>query len=161
MAGDSALNHAINVIIHLTVQDDDLNSIELNEISNKLKTPIAIIPCGAINMIAHSIYGSIDYISPLMFLLYGKTIKIDLSTVYTGKDKLHTFGFNSSVGFGTTIGRYLLRYARFGVNKVQTSIARGAAKQNHRLINVEINYLVNDDPENNPKNEEICVKGFI
>lgn len=133
MAGDSGVSKAINTIIELiTHEDGSLLSAENIEISKKMQTPICIIPCGATNLIANSIYGSTDYISPLMFLIYGTTIKIDLSAVNTHKDKLHSFGFNYSCGFGSTLARYFIRYSKFGVNKVQTSLARGAAKQNHK-----------------------------
>ena len=73
MAGDSGVSTAINTIIELMSNDEeDLLSSEMNELSNKLRTPICIMPCGATNMIAASIYGSSDLISPLMYLFYGK-----------------------------------------------------------------------------------------
>jgi hypothetical protein len=71
MAGDSGCSTAINTIIELVSNEEDLASSEMNELSSKLKTPFCIIPCGATNMIATSIYGTADFISPLMFLFYG------------------------------------------------------------------------------------------
>lgn len=72
MAGDSGVSNAINTIIELTNYEDGGFKInETNDLTNKLK-PICIIPCGATNLIASSIYGSTDIQTPLMYLFYGK-----------------------------------------------------------------------------------------
>jgi diacylglycerol kinase family enzyme len=133
MAGDGSLSKVINTMIELEAyEQENLNLCNINEIKNRLRTPLCIIPCGSTNMFANSIYGTDDAITPLMYLFYGISIRVDLSSVYTSTDKLHSFGFGYSCGFGSTIARYLNRYSKLGQNKVQTSLARGVAKQKHR-----------------------------
>jgi diacylglycerol kinase family enzyme len=134
MSGDGSVSKVINTMIELEAHDqENLNMCNLNEIKNRLRTPLCIIPCGSTNMLANSIYGTDDVVTPLMYLFYGISIRVDLSSVYTSVDKLHSFGFGYSCGFGSTIARYLSRFSKLGQNKVQTSLARGAAKQKHRL----------------------------
>ena len=45
------------------------------DISDKLTTPFCLIPVGSTNMIANSVYGITNLVSPLMYLFYGR-IKI-------------------------------------------------------------------------------------
>ena len=133
MAGDSSLSRAINIIIEReALKNDNMDLCEVGQLSNRLKTPICIIPIGSTNMIANSIYGTTDIISPLMYLLYGITIKVDLSATFVNRGKLHSFGFGYSCGFGTTLARYFHRYSKLGWNKIPTSMARGIAKNKQR-----------------------------
>ena len=135
MAGDGSVSKVINTMIELEANDqENLNLCDINEIKNRLRTPICIIPCGSTNILANSIYGIVDIVTPLMYLCYGVSIRIDLSSAYTNIDKLHSFGFGYSCGFGSTLARYLNRYSKLGQNKVQTSLTRGVAKQKHRLF---------------------------
>ncbi len=77
MAGDSSVSKAINIYLELEAQEkENFDLTQINQLSNRLKTPICIIPCGSTNMIANSIYGSDDLITPLMYLLYGSIFKI-------------------------------------------------------------------------------------
>ena len=133
MAGDGSVTKVINSWIELEANDqENTNIFDMNEIKNRLRTPLCVIPCGSINMFANSIYGTTDITTPLMYLFYGISIRVDMSSTFTNVDKLHSFGFGYSCGFGTTLARYLSRYSKMGQNKVQTSLARGVAKQKHK-----------------------------
>ena len=123
----------------------------------QLHPPLCIVPVGATNMIANSIYGTTDLETPLMYLLYGIAMSVDICSVYTNGDKLHSFGFGFSCGFGTSVARYLQRFSKLGTNKVQTSFARGAAKQRHRIIDIEIEYRRNNYHQ--PSDPERCYNG--
>ena len=132
MAGDSCVHKAINVIIELTAQQDFVGSIDLEEIRDKLRTPICILPFGSTNMIAKAIYGTSDFHTPLMHLFYCEKMRIDISAVFKNANKLHSFGFGYSSGFGATLARYMRRYDHMGLNKFKTSLAKGISKNRHR-----------------------------
>jgi diacylglycerol kinase family enzyme len=99
MAGDSSITRAINVIIDLEIQrHENIDVFELEDIKKRLRTPFCFIPVGSTNMIAHSIYGTTDYGTPLRYLIHGIKMKIDMSAIFTNADKLQALGFNYSCG---------------------------------------------------------------
>ena len=59
-------------------------------------------------------------------------MKVDVCSAFIDKNKLHSFGFSYACGFGTTLARYMMRYAKLGNTKSQTSLAKGASKHKHR-----------------------------
>lgn len=115
MAGDSAVSRTINQIIELQAR----RFANIFEMRAQLHPPLCIVPVGATNMIANSIYGTTDLETPLMYLLYGIAMSVDICSVYTNGDKLHSFGFGFSCGFGTSVARYLQRFSKLGTNKVR------------------------------------------
>jgi diacylglycerol kinase family enzyme len=142
MAGDSGVSRVINVMIELIAYQDFFGTFELDDIRAKLKTPLCILPVGTTNMIANSIYGPGNIHNSLMHLFYGNTIRIDVSAAFKSLNhKLHSFSFGYSCGFGTTLARYMRRYQRLGLNKFQTSIAKGISKKKHRLIFFKSNMI--------------------
>lgn len=73
MAGDGGVSKFINLMIEYEANQQHNSSIcEIEELKSKLLTPLCIIPCGSTNMIANSIYGTNDLVTPLMYLFYGK-----------------------------------------------------------------------------------------
>jgi len=123
----------INTLIEVEASKEE--NMYINEpslLSRKMRIPFCVIPIGSTNLIANSIYGTTNLVTPLMFLFYGIKLKVDVCSVFTNMDKLHSFGFSYSCGFGATMARYLNRYAKMGSNKVQTSIAKGTSKHKHK-----------------------------
>lgn len=143
VGGDGSVSTVVNVMIELTMQrDENFHPREdpVESIAEKLKTPVCVIACGSTNLIATSLYGTAHHHTALMHLFYGNTIRVDLSCATTlaplsssaSSRRLHSFGFGYSCGFGTSLARYLPRYSKFGLKKVQTAMARAVAKQKHR-----------------------------
>jgi diacylglycerol kinase family enzyme len=160
IGGDSSVSLAINCIIELTAQDNDETELaNLSSFKKELSTPMSIIPTGAINMIASTLYGTNDVVSPLMYLCYGVYISVDLCSVYTNVDKLHSFGFGFSCGYGANICRYLDKYSSLGANKVQSALLRGATKRKQRIIDVEIEYIPYYNANKLDIDDMICTKG--
>jgi diacylglycerol kinase family enzyme len=159
LAGDSGVSRCINTIIEYIAYQDFMNTIDLEEIKYKLKTPICIIPVGSTNMIASSLYGTTTFNVPLMHLFYGNVIRIDMAAAFSplNKNKLHSFAFGYSCGFGTTLARYMQRYSKLGLKKFQTSIAKGVSKKQHRLVEAEI--LFKRDETSDPCDGQICLRG--
>lgn len=157
MGGDGSVSTFVNVMLELISQRYKGTSI--NELKEAILTPFCIIPIGSTNMLANSLYGTNDICTPLMHLICGNTIRIDVSSIFTNIDKLHSFGFGFSCGLGTTLARYLKRYSKLGPNKIQSSITRALAKQRHRSIEVEIKYLRNKVTQ--PDDEILCTRKLL
>lgn len=154
MGGDGSVSNFVNIMLELISKREKTTT--LNELKEAIVTPLCIIPIGTTNMLASSLYGTNQICTPLMNLIYGNTIRIDVSSIYTDTDKLHSFGFSYACGLGTTLARYFKRYSKLGPNKVQSSITRALAKQRHRPIEVEIKYLKNRLSQ--PDDENLCIK---
>ena len=157
LAGDSGVSKAINVLIEYIAQTDFLNSVDLDEIKYKFKTPICIMPVGSTNMIAGSIYGTASFNVPLMHLFYGNTIRIDMCAAFTHMNKLHSFSFAYSNGFGTTLARYMKRYSRSGLKKFQVALAKSLSKKEHPIVECDI--LYRKDEASDPSDGQICLRG--
>ena len=134
-------------------------NIESRQIADKLTTPFCLIPVGTTNMIANSVYGITNLVSPLMYLFYGTInrrlfiqltriikikfnsnkkgikMKVDMMAAFTSKNQLHSFGFSYSCGFGSTLARYVKRYVKMGNTKMHTSLLKGISKKKHRFLN--------------------------
>lgn len=133
MGGDGSVSSVINLIIEVEAKKEENMYInEISQLSKKLRTPLCIISTGTTNQIANSIYGTTNTVTPLMYLLYGIKLKVDICSAFTGANKLRSFGFTYSCGFSTTMLRYMKRYNKLGTNKVLNSIAKGASKNKQR-----------------------------
>ena len=133
LGGDGSVSSIINSIIEAEAKkEENMYISDIGQLSKKLRTPLCLIPTGTTNQIANSIYGTSNVITPLMYLLYNIKMKVDICSAFTSKNKLHSFGFTYSCGFSTTLLRYMKRYNKLGMNKVQSSIAKGASKSKQR-----------------------------
>lgn len=161
VSGDGSIVKAINAIIDFEIQKNKFQrKIEINDIRKMLNTPFCFIPVGSTNLIASSIYGITDYGSPLKYLIDDLVMRVDMTAVYRQPERLQSFGFNHSCGFGTTLARYFKRYEQVGVmkggNKVSSSLTKGILKAKHRAIEIEIDYIKSETSQ--PLEEILCIR---
>ncbi|CAF0744424.1 unnamed protein product [Brachionus calyciflorus] len=154
LAGDGSISRFINIYLEMISQKEKL--VDVNDLHEFINTPLCFIPVGSTNMIANTLHGTNDYLTPLMHLIQGNTTRIDLSSIFTNTDKIHSFGFGFSCGLGTTLARYLKRYSKLGTNKAQTALTRAIAKNRHRPIEIEIKYIKNKTHQ--PCDENLCIQ---
>ncbi len=133
LGGDGSVSAVINTLIEVeSSKEENLYIKEPSQLSKKMRIPFCVIPIGSTNLIANSIYGTTNLVTPLMFLFYGIKLKVDVCSAFTNLDKLHSFGFMYSCGVGSTMARYLNRYEKLGSNKVLTSISKATSKHKHK-----------------------------
>lgn len=132
MAGDSSVSKVINAIIEHVARTDHSGSIDLEDIKNRLRVPISIIPVGTTNLIANSLYGSNKVYTALHSMVYGHVMRVDLQAAFRPGGKLHSFSFAYSCGLGTSLTRYLSRYRRLGKNNFQAAVSKLVTKAEHK-----------------------------
>lgn len=139
ICGDGSVSKIIHDLLEKQVYDDS-HTRKLDLRKHTLKTPLCIMPAGTTNLIATSIYGSISLYTPLNYLIYGNCINIDISSIYTADRKLFNFGFGFSCGYGTDVARYIDKYSKLGIKKLQAALARAAAKKK-TIVEIDIKYI--------------------
>ncbi|XP_064647971.1 ceramide kinase-like isoform X2 [Lineus longissimus] len=161
MGGDGTVNKVVHNVLN-KVQELENREKRMGFTPAKCTLPIAILPVGTTNSIAHSVMGTEDVYTAMVHMIMGHKRTVDISAAFC-QEEFHHWVFHSQYGFHGNVLKYKKRYKSVGPKAMEAAYIKSLTRAKLIPYEVEIKYLPADTgPEkdtSHPRDEVICKMG--
>ncbi|UJR13625.1 hypothetical protein I4U23_000638 [Adineta vaga] len=141
IGGDGSVINVINALIHYLAKQNHTR-LDIKADLPTIPFPICIVPDGTTNIISHTIHGNIDHCTPILHLIFNRTMKIDMSAVFDIDYRFVTANFGAGAGYPANVLKYFPRYSLHSPKTVvKKSFAKAASKKNLQPFQMVIRYI--------------------